>query len=184
MRGAIPAFLLLALSCSAPKPSNAEPLAVEGRPVHPGAVYLLLTRLSDVRPIAAAVDVQGCEESDEHSSGTVSRRHDAVWYEHPDVLGEGYFACWIVGTTSRGVHVLETALSGGGSGSFCDVLFVHIRRHAYVDHDKVENRWILSSLGEVVLGDRSRKKVSLDDDILLIRSPDGTEQRIPVPEPQ
>lgn len=184
MRGAVSALLLLTLSCSAPKASNAEPFAVEGRPLHPSAVYLLLTRLSDLRPIAAAVDVRGCEESDERCAGSVSRRRGGGRYEHPDVLGEGYFAYRFVGTTSRGVHVLETALSGGGSGIFCDVLFVHLRRQPYVDHDKVENRWTLSSLGEIVLGDRSGKKVSLDDDILLIRSPDGTEQRIAVPEPK
>ena len=179
MRRCIPASFLLVLSCSAP-----PRFEVAGRPVHPGAVYELLTRLSDLAPLATSVDIQGCERSDRHSGGTVSRRHGAVWYVEPEVLGErGYFAYWFVGTTSRGVHVLETIESGGGSGIFGSVIFVTLHRRAYWNHDRTEQRWILSSHGEIGLGDRSGNKVSLDGDTLVIRSPEGCEERIPVPQP-
>lgn len=180
MRKAFVPFFLGALSCAAPPP---KPFLVEGRLIHPACIYALSCRLSDLRPIAAAVDVRGCEESDEYSGGEVSRLRGGVWYRDPEALGQGYFAYWYVGTTSRGVDVLTTAWSGGGSGIFMDVIFVRLDRRTYFNFDKMESRWIVTSLGQVNLGDRSDKDVSLEGDTVVLRSPDGKVEKVAVPDP-
>jgi hypothetical protein len=161
----------------------APPFEIDGRPVHPACVYELLTRLSDLRPIRTAVDVQGCIESDEHSDGEVSLLRGGVWYRNPSVIEGGYLAYWLVGTTPHGVHVLETCYSGGGSGIFMNVLLVRLSQETYVHDDGWGTRWILTSLGEITLGDRSDKKVTLQGETLRIRDPDGSEESFAVPFP-
>jgi len=177
-------FLVIpaALSFHRP-PAVPPPFEIDGQPVHPACIYELLTRLSDLRPIRTAVDVQGCVESDEHSGGTVSYLRGGVWYRNPDVMERRYLAYWVVGTTQGGVHVLETAESGGGSGIFMSVLLVRLSQEIYVHDDGWGTRWILTSLGEIDLGDRSDKRVTLQGETLLVRDPEGSEESFVIPSP-
>ncbi len=171
----ISTLLALISLTSAHKPQD-PPFSIDGKPIHPACVYELLTNLADSRPIVAAVDIDGCTKSNRHG-GKVAEDLGGWLYKNADLLGEnGWFQYWHVGVTPDGVHVLKTALSGGGSGVFYSVLFTTIDRNSFWNRDRSEDRWILRSLGELELGDRTEKKVKLDSRALIITGPEGVEK--------
>ncbi len=177
MRGTL--FLAaLGASCAAPSPPAFE---ADGKPIHPACVYELLTSLSDLRPRTAAVDVEGCTGSNRHSGNDVSEFNGGLLYRNSELFGQGFFIYRHLGATPDGVHVLLTAESGGGSGVFHEALFVTLERRAFLLGGVSESRWVLSSLGQVSLGDRTEDAVFLQGRMLLILSPEGGICPVPVP---
>src|SRR5580765_2459569 len=181
MRIILPAALIAILGChDAPTPTADEVFAVNGRPIPPSCVYELLGWLSDSAPVVAAVDVEGCAKSNRHSEGRTSRSADGWRYEHPELLGEGFFCYWWLGVTPAGTHAVLTADNGGGSGIFYRVLFLTLKKRSYFDQDAPKSRWILSCVGEVAMGDRPRDRAELESGVLVVRPPTGEPRRIPV----
>jgi len=63
------------------------------------------------------------------------------------------------------------------------VLLVRLSQEIYVHDDGWGTRWILTSLGEIDLGDRSDKRVTLQGETLLVRDPEGSEESFVIPSP-
>lgn len=178
MRKILPAALLAILGChETPAPTAETAFAVQGKPVHPACVYELADRV----PAVAAVDVEGCAAGGRHSEGRAARSADGWRYEHPELLGDGFFCYWWLGATPQGTHAVLTAVNGGGSSVDYQVLFVSLKPVEYTDDGRRERRWMLTSLGRVRLGDRTRDRAELEAGELVVRGPGGERRRIPVP---
>lgn len=182
MRRFLPVVILSILGChetSSPVPDEA--FAVNGRPVHPACLVELSGALADRDRVVAAVDVEGCPRSTRHSGARVSKSADGWRYENGGLLGDGFFCYWWLGMTPQGTHVVLTAVNGGGSGVYYDVHFVSLKSPVYMADGRPERRWMLSSLGRVGLGDRTRDRAELESGELVVRSPGGERRRIPIP---
>jgi hypothetical protein len=178
----LPAALLVILGChEAPSPTADEAFSVKGKPIHPACVYELLGMLADRDPVIAAVDVEGCAGSNRHARGKATRSADGWMYEHPELTGKGFFCYWWLGVTPQGTHAVLTADNGGGNGVFYSVLFLGLQERPYFNDGISQRRWMLSCLGEVVLGDRTRDRAELEAGDLVVRPPTGEPRRIPVP---
>jgi len=182
MRNILPAALLVILGCQeGSAPTADDVFAVNGKPIPPSCVYELLGGASDSAPVVAAVDVEGCASSTRHSGGRTSRSADGWRYEHNGLLGQGFFCYWWLGVTPTGTHAVLTADNGGGSGIYYRVLFLTLKRRSYFDQGAAQSRWILSCMGDVGLGDRTRDVPALESSVLVVRPPTGEPRRIPVP---
>jgi len=133
--------------------------------------------------VVSAVDVEGSVRSNRYSGGRVTKLTEGWEYRNPDKEGEGFFDYRWLGISPRGTHVVLTAENGGGSGIFYRILFLRLEVRPFFNHDHEERRWVLSCLGEVGMGDRTRDEAHLEQETLVIRSPEGQERRIPVPAP-
>ncbi|HLY10860.1 MAG TPA: hypothetical protein VKW04_16280 [Planctomycetota bacterium] len=183
MRTVLSSVLLVAvLGChDGAAPSADESFAVNGKPIHPACVFELLRRIPDRQPSIAAVDVEGCAQSRLHARGRVSRNVDGWRYEHPDLIEGGFFCYWWLGATPGGTHAVLTAYNGGGSGVFYTVVFLTLQERTYFQESGLNRRWMLSSLGEVQLGDRTPDRAVLEGSDLVVCPPAGEPRRIPVP---
>jgi hypothetical protein len=122
-----------------------------------------MTNLADPRPITASVDILGCRDSNRFSDVKITSSPDGtISCKDSKLLGEnGSFSYRWVGVTDGGIHVIETALCTGGSGIFETVLLARITKESYWNYDKIEERMILKSVGEIGLGDRSSTHVEV-----------------------
>jgi hypothetical protein len=139
-----------------------------GSSIHPGCVYELRTELSDLLPIAASIDLEGCSKSNRYSVDKPVAWNGMLRFEDAQQLGGGYFAYRHVGSTPTGDHVLVTELCGGGSGIFRDVLVVRFSRDQVFESERKRNRLLMTRVGAFVLGDCDDGKVTLDGDRLTI----------------
>ena len=139
-------------------------LVLNGEPIHPMSVAPLLSDLANEDARIAAVDLEGSSRTGSHRlapsvcGGTVAA---------PDGLG-GYIAYQHLGATPKGLHVLVTSVSGGGSGVFRNVIWVRLQ-HDQVQKEGVSRpRTMLVLVGSFALGDRDDGSVKLEGTRLIV----------------
>lgn len=142
--------------------------------VNPRILHEMGAWLSDTGDLVVAINLEDANDSNRFNTwgDQVEVRDFAgkcpfVWWRAaPDA--DGYsrdsFGYRYVGRTDFGVHLLETAASGGGSGTFVDLLFVAVERGYGIKHDAEREdggvvradreRIVLRKLGTIGLGDR------------------------------
>jgi hypothetical protein len=143
-------------------------LVWQGKAVHPGCIKELSTELSDARPIVAAIDLEGCQQSNRHSGevqvdGRILRVRDA------DSESRGYVQYEDLGSLMSEVHVVRIAESGGGSGVFQSLLFLRTASAPVVEDGKTRLRSTLTLVGSETLGDRAESTVSISGNDVTIR---------------
>ena len=136
--------------------------------VHPGCIRQLTTDVADARPVAAAVDLEGCKRSNRFADapeidGTVLR------WRQPDGGDRGIFQYEFLGALSNGVLVVRTAESGGGSGVFQELLFLRITPSTVLEDGAARAREALTMVGSESLGDRDQASITLSGDSVTIR---------------
>jgi hypothetical protein len=186
-------FLLAALAVAAPAcsaPAAPERLGVprENFPysftrapyIHPGIIQELTTDPSDQGDQVVAINLLDAQGSNRYFGGVDVRESDG---EHPLVCasnGEDDFCYRYVGTTASGLHVLFTALRGGGSGVFTGLLFVSIENDKGLTSDSDEHalrpdrdRLLIKKHGETVLGDRWAGELKVDGNKIIVGEDQG-----------
>jgi hypothetical protein len=146
---------------------------------------LLDTELSDLLPTFAAVDLLGCTQSNKYGVPVIEH-NGAQRIEDKELFGNGYFEYWCLGCSKDNVYVLETALCGGGSGVFENLLFVRFVKDQIIETGKSRERTMIVLCGSYVLGDRDSRQVQVSGDHVTVGSPqDGPNfVTIPIPAPQ
>ncbi|MGH7213742.1 MAG: hypothetical protein ACREIT_03125 [Tepidisphaeraceae bacterium] len=129
-----------------------------GQPIHPACVMQLGTELSDGLPIIAAVDVEGCTESDQHPAAIAVRDE----WVRIDLKDGGRFTYRHLGVSSGGTHVLHTQSSGGGTGIFEDLLLVRFQQDRVRQQTKWRDRLLMTSVGSFILGDRDDGEIRFE----------------------
>jgi hypothetical protein len=160
---------------SAPVDARAEVLQIKegiplfrGKVLHPGALHELGTSLADAAPIDLAVDLDGVQASNRYYRPAVVRDH-YVDFKDDDILGkDASFTYVYLGTTPGGVLAFETYFSGGGSGTFMNVLLVRIEKVAQRRDEEIETRWRMARVGAIGLGDRALGEVTLAGGTLTV----------------
>jgi hypothetical protein len=137
-------------------------LTYRGAPINPRAVQELRAWLSDSEPGPVAVDLAGTHETNRYfgryardpSGRTVIDLRTTVVGPRDDA-DRGSFSYRRVGTLPGGIHVLETAESGGGSGVFVSLLLVQFAVDwEYDERGARKPRLVMRRVGEIALGDR------------------------------
>jgi len=153
-------------------PIGRGPFEVGGKALHPGCVRELLPGLPDARAVVAALDLEGCQESERYSE-PYEENGRRVRFASKAVLGEGHngagwFEYQYLGVLTNGMHVVRTWESGGGSGVFCALLFVRREADPFYDQDHVRQRTVLRAVGQHGLGDRQGEQVKLQGNEVIV----------------
>ena len=162
--------VLLLMSASG-EPFGAEPpgLVWRGKPVHPGCIRELKTELADSRPVVAAVDLEGCADSNRYAAPYETEGRTLRLRDSAAEGSRGYFQYEHLGVLSTGVHVVRLLESGGGSGAFQGLLFLRVEKTRVLEDGRERAREALVLRGSESLGDRDQVIVELSGDSVKIR---------------
>lgn len=161
--------------------------------VNPRILHEMGAWLSDTGDLVVAINLTDANDSnrfstwgDEVEARESPGRCPFVWWRQaPEADGwsRESFGYRYVGMTDSGVQVLETASSGGGSGTFVDLLFLAIERGhgiaADAEHEDGgviradRERVVLRKLGTIVLGDRWDGELRVRGNELFIGRDEG-----------
>ncbi len=137
--------------------------------VHPLIIKELLPWLSDIGEQVVAVNILDSQDSNRFHGkyGVVTRADGSTWVEWSAEDGRSSFAYRYLGTSPSGIHMLQCADWGGGTGVFQDIILVAFEtddavfeRSHEVGEDALQfsyekrERIILKTLGSITLGDR------------------------------
>ena len=144
--------------------------------VHPRIVEELLGWQSDTGETTTTIDLVEGNDSNRFSGDVELRKvGEHTWVEcrkDKGSNGEGFFSYRHVGTSPSGVHILQCASSGGGSGIFVDVILLSVRADTAIEgwtgHLGTRERVLLHTLGSIALGDRYSGSVTYDRGVLTI----------------
>jgi len=179
--GAIAGFVMLFLSQTTANTAQQleeanKAFTFAGEAINPRAVSSLLTWESDNLPGPIAIDLAGSHHANRYY-GKFERKDDGSVYidlSKPDSTRAeaetgGYFSYKHLGVLPGGIHVLETAQSGGGSGVFEDLLLIKFATDfEYQDDGTKRDRVMMVRIGEISLGDRSSSTVEIRGDTIRI----------------
>ena len=148
--------------------------------IHPEIVEELEGWLSDGLPVYAAVDLEGAMKSNRFFRPQETRPapDSSGWIrikEEPKTKGSAspYYMYKFIGVTPSGIHLIQTASYGGGSGVFCHVLFMRFQTDEVLtsttlETTKTRRRILLRCIGHLLLGDRYDGTVTYANNILTI----------------
>jgi len=137
--------------------------------IHPGIIEELKGWLSDPLPVTGAFDLQGAMASNKfykpfESSTSASGERWVRIVEKENGKTISSFSYAYVATSPAGVHIIQTADWGGGSGVFCDILLLVMETDRIVDFSNKErlyrDRVLLKCIGNIALGDRYAGTIS------------------------
>lgn len=148
-------------------------LTYKGKPIHPFLIGELSNWLSDRRPpMITTVDVASAFDTNKYQQSTIEKRGD-WWFaveqgmECDVPFYESFDYRWL-GKMANGVHVLETGVSGGGSGFFMDLMFIKFSEGEIIWEDKEEKQLLMSIVGIYSLGDRYEGKIKVSQDKVIV----------------
>ncbi len=116
-------------------------------------------KLSDSLPTVAAVDVEGCKESEQNPAAFTVRDK---WVRIALTDG-GWFDYQHLGVPPDGTHVLHTRSSGGGTGIFEDLLLIRFQWDRVRHDSEKRDRLLITSVGSFNLGDRDDGEIRCEN---------------------
>lgn len=153
-------------------------LLFRGQPVHPQAFERLSVMIADVLPVAVAVDLDGCRDTEifEGPPAVSGRRVTCELPGEGGHNGKAYFAYEHLGAAPCGVHALVTYESGGGTAVFTSLLLVRFERDREWEWQegggRPRERVLMRRVGEFGLGDRFDGEFRLSGGVLTITGQD------------
>jgi len=144
-----------------------------GKPIHPGLVQEFSSWISDPGlPTTISVDVSA-PHGNEYFSGDLSQgegRNGCIDTKDSEGKKDGGSFCYErLGKLDNGLHVLETADSGGGSGVFMDLFFVRFSKGTgYTKEGEKYDRLLMSIVREYTLGDRDDGKIAVTGNKVIV----------------
>jgi hypothetical protein len=148
--------------------SPARQFYFNGKPIHPLLIKKFEPWVSDARPpIVTELNLTAAWDSNEYAANFKTDSDGTVSIAIPE---GGSFSYRPLGTSSKGVHILRTFSSGGGSGVFQAVLLLRTqtRLAPLADGVKTSEQVFLQVLRRFPLGDRDDAEVTVKEDRVLI----------------
>ena len=139
-----------------------------GKPVHPLLIRKFEPWVSDSRPpIITELNLTAAWDSNEYAANFKTDSDGTVSIA---LTEGGSFSYRPLGTSSKGVHILRTFSSGGGSGVFQAVLLLRTqtRTAPLADGVKTGEQVFLQVLRRFPLGDRDDAEVIVKEDRVII----------------
>lgn len=137
----------------------------KGKPVHPRAVQDLISWLPDNFPGPVAIDAAGSFDSNRYAGDYSVKDEGLVFIDLTQefLKQPGWFGYRHLGRLANGYHVLDTYLSGGGTGIFQSLLLVEcLTDFEYKSDGSRRERLVIKRMGEFPIGDRYTGKIKLD----------------------
>ena len=130
-------------------------------------------------PVFSSIDLDGAMESNRFFDYPIQVRQvedGRTWIQvterEKDIICYPFFAYSYIGMTPTGVHVIETASNGGGTGIFCDLLFLEFQQDEVMTNQSYgihkRDRVLLKCVGALGLGDRYDGEIRLTVNELII----------------
>lgn len=152
--------------------ANAK-FSYNGKPIHPFLVQKFSNWMSDNRPpVVTTVDVVAAFDTNEYQQSTIEKRDAWLFSTHDEVVGgvreyESFGYHWL-GRLANGIHVIESGVSGGGSGFFVDLMFIKFSEGEITWENKKEKQLLMSIVGIYTLGDRYEGDIKVFPDKVFI----------------
>lgn len=152
---------------------------INEKPIHPGLFQEFAIWLSDnSNPVTVTVDVlAGAKARNEYDADAVKVQDGYISYSRDN--GESFSYKWL-GRLSNGLHVVEVADSGGGSGVFSDLFFIRFDKGEGWDNDgKKYDRLLMTVVRTFALGDRDDGEIKvLPDQVIVGKSKYRNEEAV------
>jgi hypothetical protein len=142
--------------------------AFNGKPIHPLLIRKFEPWVSDARPpIITEVNLSAAWDSNEYAANFKTDSDGTVSLAIPEGASFSYLP---LGTSRKGIHILRTFSSGGGTGVFQAVLLLRTQtRVAYLaDGIKSGEQVFLQVLRRFPLGDRDDAEIIVKRDRVII----------------
>ena len=141
----------------------------KGTAIHPKLIQEFEIWLSDYcPPVTVSVDVIAATQARNEYESTGIITVGDTWFRY-NSEEQGYYEYRRLGTLESGIHVLETAYSGGGSGIFMGLLFVRFAVDKPYNLDGLPyERLLLQVVGDYGLGDRDNGSIEVLDDRVIV----------------
>jgi len=140
----------------------------KSKPIHPGLVEEFNTWLSDnCNPITISVDVAAADDTNEYSDSDIESTPNG-YVSNQKESGEYFRYKWL-GRLNNGLHVLEVAEGGGGSGEFKSLFFIKFDEGVGITPEgKQYDRLLMTIVRGVTLGDRDSGEISVSPDKVIL----------------
>lgn len=158
-------FLAPAIAGTTLEEANSS-FTYNGKPIHPLLIAEFFNWMSDYRPsIITSVDVKAAFDTNQYSNDDV--KVDNGWVRADRDEG-GYFQYKWLGRLDNGMHVLQTADSGGGSGIFMDLLVLKESTAESFWSEGQYTQKLFSVVRSIGLGDRFDGDIRLLDNMVFV----------------
>ncbi len=172
LSGRFISVLLLAVVAAAtlfgggPRLADVEGFTFRGEPIHPKLVHEFEAWLSDdTPPITTTLDIAAAFDTNEYCEKVETTQDGFVHFTD----GDGWYAYKPLGQMDDGTHVLLTEANGGGSGSFMNLVFVHLDEDkAMTPQGSSYTRVLMSVDGRFALGDRDDASIEVLADRVVV----------------
>ncbi len=141
--------------------------------IHPYIIEELTGWLSDPAPVTVAINLEGAIKSNKYSTPfeVKTLRNNEKWVQADNDVERTFFSYRYLGTSPSGINALLTRYSGGGSGTFYDILFIIFQIDNYLTYEtksKAQDRVLIKCIGHLYLGDRYDGEIKFESGQLTI----------------
>ncbi len=129
--------------------------------------------MADPNPITTSIDLDEAIGSNQyHGDFSTNTFNGNIWIEYKRKQGYGFFAYRYIAKTPSGTRIVMCADSGGGSGTFMNLLLIKFSRSEFINGSykgiAKEQRDVIEQVGYIVLGDRYNGEITYKDGTLTI----------------
>lgn len=149
--------------------------------IHPRILQELGGWISDRNSTVIGIDLASANRSNRfYGDVAISAREDGTWVYWTQ--GSESFGYRYIASSPSGIHMVQCADSGGGSGVFVTVMLLELSQDRCLNSEGAEgplskNRLVLKVLGKVPLGDRYSGLIVYKDGLLVIGPDKGWFER-------
>jgi hypothetical protein len=145
--------------------------------VHPRIAEELVGFLSDTHETVVSADVNSANRSNRfYGEVKIIPDTDGLWVEHeyeePTTPNRPFFQYKEIGISGSGIHILQTIMSGGGTGRFNRLCFLAFNTDTGLVLDggtlATRRRILLKTLGSIPIGDRYWGEIRFADSVLTV----------------
>ena len=141
---------------------------VDSEFINPRILEDLIGWLSDTGDQIVSINVADSNRSNRYFGDITHQQTENGFPRVTSSYDEGWFSYQYLGRSFSGIHILQTWSNGGGSGIFCNIVFVTLSLDSAFVYDKKNTRFVIKLVGLLPLGDRYEGSISYKFGFLTI----------------
>ncbi len=140
--------------------------------INPRILEDLIGWISDTGDQIVSINITESNDSNRYFGNITSKEKQTGFPCITNTYDQEWCSYQYLGRSFTGIHIVQTWSNGGGSGIFCDIVFVTLSLDSALEYDdngnKKNKRFVIKLIGTLPLGDRYEGAVSYKFGLLTI----------------